>query len=74
MAEGLKAMALQGQGLAFLPRSAVRKDVQEGRLVAAGDGLEVLLQIRLYREKPSGKQAFKTPAQALWSHLQSRAR
>jgi DNA-binding transcriptional LysR family regulator len=73
MAEGLKAMALEGQGLAFLPRSAVKKEVQEGRLLSAGAGLEVTMQIRLYREKPSGKHPAKTPAQALWSHLQGHA-
>jgi LysR family transcriptional regulator, hypochlorite-specific transcription factor HypT len=71
MAEGLKAMALEGQGLAFLPRSAVKKEVQEGRLLSAGAGLEVILQIRLYREKPSGKHPAKGAAQALWSYLQS---
>jgi DNA-binding transcriptional LysR family regulator len=71
MAEGLKAMALEGQGLAFLPRSAVKKEVQEGRLLSAGEGLEVVLQIRLYREKPSGKHPAKSAAQALWSYLQS---
>ena len=71
MAEGLKAMALEGQGLAFLPRSAVKKEVKEARLLSAGVGLEVILQIRLYREKPSGKQPAKSAAQALWSYLQS---
>jgi DNA-binding transcriptional LysR family regulator len=71
MAEGLKAMAREGQGLAFLPRSAVKKEVKETRLLSAGVGLEVILQIRLYREKPSGKQPAKSAAQVLWSYLQS---
>lgn len=69
MAEGLKAMALQGQGLAFLPCSAVLQETAEGRLVCAGEGLNVSLDIRLYREKPSGKHPAKTAAQALWRHL-----
>ena len=71
MAEGLKAMALAGQGLAFLPRSAVHKELAEGRLVMAGPWPELPLEIRLYREKPSGRQAPKTAAQALWAHLQT---
>ena len=35
MAEGLKAMALEGHGLAFLPYSAVRDELAQGRLVSA---------------------------------------
>jgi DNA-binding transcriptional LysR family regulator len=38
MAEGLKAMALEGHGLAFLPASSVRKELKARRLVAAGAG------------------------------------
>ena len=69
MAEGLKAMALAGHGLAFLPRSAVQRELAEGRLVSAGSGLEVAFQIRLYREKPSAKHPARAAAQALWAHL-----
>ncbi len=69
MAEGLKAMALKGQGMAFLPASAVQRDVAEGRLLRAAAGLEVRLEIRLYREKPGGRHPPKTAAQALWSRL-----
>jgi DNA-binding transcriptional LysR family regulator len=36
MAEGLKAMALEGHGLAFLPHSSVRKELKARRLVPAG--------------------------------------
>lgn len=52
MAEGLKAMAREGHGVAFLPLSAVQKDIQSGKLVSAGHGLEMTLDIRLYRERP----------------------
>jgi DNA-binding transcriptional LysR family regulator len=37
MAEGLKAMALEGHGLAFLPYSSVRKELRARRLVHAAD-------------------------------------
>jgi DNA-binding transcriptional LysR family regulator len=56
MAEALKVMALAGHGMAFLPESAVRDDVQQGRLVRAegGRGLpqSIDMEIRLYRERP----------------------
>ncbi len=71
MAEGLKAMALEGHGLAFLPHSAVRNDLRAGRLVSAApaSGLQITMDVRLYREKPQGKQSPKRTAQALWSFL-----
>lgn len=56
MAEGLRVMALEGHGVAFLPESAVRKDVRAGRLVRAQPAdmapLEATLEIRAYRERP----------------------
>ena len=73
MAEGLKAMALEGLGLAFLPHSAVRHELRAGRLVAAVPaglaGLQITMDMRLYREKPQDKQVPKRRAQALWSFL-----
>jgi DNA-binding transcriptional LysR family regulator len=57
MAEGLKAMALEGHGIAFLPYSAVRKEVKARKLVSALppeiDSLEVTMEIRAYRELPA---------------------
>ncbi len=79
MAEGLKAMALEGHGIAFLPLSAVKKDLRAKKLVSATlgtgkelqGGLQMTLDIRAYREKDtSGKEA-KGAAQALWSFLQT---
>jgi DNA-binding transcriptional LysR family regulator len=56
MAEALKVMALSGHGMAFLPESAVRDDVAQGRLVRAesarGLPLSIDMEIRLYRERP----------------------
>ncbi|MDP3700688.1 MAG: LysR substrate-binding domain-containing protein [Hylemonella sp.] len=73
MAEGLKAMALEGHGLAFLPHSAVRNDLRAGRLVSAApaalSGLQITMDMRLYREKPQGKQLPKRTAEALWRFL-----
>jgi DNA-binding transcriptional LysR family regulator len=69
MAEGLKAMALEGHGIAFLPLSAVKKEVRAKKLVSAGTGLDMLMEVRIYRERPGGKAAPKSLAQALWNYL-----
>ena len=87
MAEGLKAMALEGHGIAFLPYSAVKKDLRAKKLVSAIPpnlkGLEITMEVRAYRERPSGKEAARSlsPAQraqtrapkgstqALWEYL-----
>ncbi len=69
MAEGLKAMALEGHGVAFLPASSVRKDVRAKKLVPAGDGLEAALDIRIYRERPNARKA-KRALEKFWADLQ----
>ncbi len=90
MAEGLKAMALEGHGIAFLPHSAVRKELRAKRLVSAAPagmkGLEVTMDVRAYRVAPGGRastaakgaaddsRANKSTAQALWEHLLGQSR
>ncbi|MEI8325096.1 MAG: LysR substrate-binding domain-containing protein [Betaproteobacteria bacterium] len=73
MAEGLKAMALEGHGVAFLPHSAVRKELRSKKLVSAAPkellGLETTLDIRVYRERPQANPQPKGAAQALWDYL-----
>ncbi|MDO8904109.1 LysR substrate-binding domain-containing protein [Hydrogenophaga sp.] len=69
MAEGLKAMALEGHGIAFLPASAVRKEVRAKKLVSAGGGLEAELDIRIYRARPMDTQKGKRAVQVFWSRL-----
>ncbi|KPF50138.1 LysR family transcriptional regulator [beta proteobacterium AAP121] len=73
MAEGLKAMALEGHGLAFLPHSSVRRELRARRLVpAAPDGeLQVTMEVRIYRERPGSARHAKPAVQALWSFLGS---
>jgi DNA-binding transcriptional LysR family regulator len=73
MAEGLKAMALEGHGLAFLPASSVRKELKSRRLVAAappGVG-ELTMEVRIYRERPEVAKVVKPAAQALWDFLKA---
>jgi DNA-binding transcriptional LysR family regulator len=73
MAEGLKAMALEGHGLAFLPHSSVRKELKSRRLVAAADaGMALTMEVRIYRERPEAARHVKPGVQALWDYLGSR--
>lgn len=71
MAEGLKAMALEGHGLAFLPASSVRQELKARRLVpAAPSGVgELTMEVRIYRERPEVARHVKPAAQALWDFL-----
>lgn len=75
MAEGLKAMALEGHGIAFLPHSAVKKELRSRRLVSAvRDGMQdmqMAMEVRAYRQKPSAKERVKGTAESLWSYLQA---
>ena len=73
MAEGLKAMALEGHGLAFLPASSVRREVAQQRLVrAAAPGRhELTMDMRIYRERPESARHVKPGLSALWSFLQA---
>ncbi|MFT4266529.1 MAG: LysR substrate-binding domain-containing protein [Xenophilus sp.] len=71
MAEGLKVMALEGHGIAFLPQSAVRKEVRAHKLVSAVGPevgpLEATMEVRAYRERPA--VAPRRAADALWAYL-----
>lgn len=71
MAEGLKAMALEGHGLAFLPASSVRQELKARRLVpAAPPGVgELTMEVRIYRERTEVARNAKPAAQALWDFL-----
>ncbi len=68
MSEGLKAMALEGHGVAFLPVSAVRRELRSKRLVSAGEGLDTSLDIRIYREIPGARKA-KSSLDLFWDDL-----
>jgi DNA-binding transcriptional LysR family regulator len=71
MAEGLKAMALEGHGLAFLPASSVRKELRARRLVRAAEqgSYELTMEVRIYRERPELARHPKAQAIALWDFL-----
>ncbi|MEP7101564.1 MAG: LysR substrate-binding domain-containing protein [Burkholderiales bacterium] len=64
LASVLRTMALQGKGIAWLPRSLIEDDLQARRLVEAGDASwRVELDIRLFRRAGTEPPA----AEALWA-------
>lgn len=66
MAEALKVMALEGQGLAWLPLSSVRRELKSGRLVAAGDdSWGGNMEVRLYRTAELGRPKMEE----IWSFV-----
>ena len=80
MAEALKAMALAGHGVAFLPDKAVRDEVQAGRLVRADTAADldyaVEIELRLYRqhydeqaERPAAQADRRATVDRLWQAL-----
>jgi DNA-binding transcriptional LysR family regulator len=74
MAEGLKAMALEGHGIAFLPYSAVKKDLRAKKLVSAVapdmKTLQLTMEVRAYRERPPAKDVGKSSIHTLSSAAQ----
>ncbi|OHV11959.1 LysR family transcriptional regulator [Kushneria phosphatilytica] len=67
MAEGLKGMALQGVGVAWIPDFCIRQELKEGHLVRAGESRwDIPLEIRLYR----CALVHKPGVERLWRQLQ----
>ena len=77
MSEGLKAMAIEGHGVAFLPHSAVERDLAQGKLVSAlpqgRDDLQGTLQIWACRARPTSRHHVKPLVQTLWNYLAQHA-
>jgi DNA-binding transcriptional LysR family regulator len=60
----LKTMALEGRGVAWLPRSLIAEELQRGQLVEAGGAeWQVPVEIRMYRQRAE----MATAAEALWA-------
>ena len=67
MADSLKNMALQGLGVAWVPRLSVEAELARGELAVCGDeGWQVPLEIRLYR----CAMLHKPTVQRLWQALE----
>ncbi len=68
LASVLRTMALDGRGLAWLPRLLVGDDIEGGRLVvAAPEEWSIDLEIRLYRDRAALGEA----AEAFWLAAQA---
>ncbi len=66
MAESLKAMLLADHGLAFLPRSAVARELEAGEIISAGGPQWHLeMEVRLYRDRNNKRPELE----ALWQYL-----
>lgn len=64
MSAGLKAMALAGRGLAWIPESLVAEELRSGTLVRAGSPAWTLdVEIRLYRTSAASRPC----AERFWS-------
>ena len=66
LASVLRSMALEGRGLAWLPRSLIAEDLTAGRLLeAASPDWRIEMDLRLYRERaPLG-----AAAEAFWASV-----
>ncbi|MDO9320152.1 MAG: LysR substrate-binding domain-containing protein [Pseudomonas sp.] len=68
MADSLKSMALQGLGVAWVPRLSVTAELARGELlVCGGEHWQVPLEIRLYRSALQRKAAVRL----LWRKLEA---
>ncbi|MCM5703487.1 LysR substrate-binding domain-containing protein [Larsenimonas salina] len=67
MAEGLKGMALEGAGVAWIPEFCIREELLSQRLVrAGGEQWDIPLEIRLYR----CSLVHKPGVERLWRRMQ----
>ena len=70
MAEVLKKLVMEGEGIAWLPKSAIADELARGALVPAGQSswnLEV--ELRVYRDASNRSEFLDT----LWQHLRASA-
>lgn len=68
MAEALKAMAVEGHGLGWLPESCVGRELAEGRLVSAGHSRwSGKMEVRVYRASENANPS----VEKIWALLLS---
>ena len=68
MAEVLKKLVLEGEGIAWLPKSSVQAELTSGELVPAGGKTWHLeLELRVYRDSSSRNKFSET----LWRYLRA---
>jgi DNA-binding transcriptional LysR family regulator len=68
MADVLKRMVLEGEGIAWLPRSLIDSELAGGNLIAAGGAAWTIeLALRVYRDALNRDEL----TGRLWTHLKS---
>lgn len=68
MAEVLKKLVLEGEGIAWLPQSAMKTELDSGELVAAGRPIwNLQVELRVYRDASNRSEFLET----LWRHLRA---
>jgi DNA-binding transcriptional LysR family regulator len=66
VAESIKAMAIQGMGIAWLPKICIQAEIGRGDLINIGnDALSMNLDIMLYRST----QRLSNEGESLWAYL-----
>lgn len=67
MSVGLKAMAMAGWGVAWVPESLMRHELDSGALVRAADqSFDIAVDIRLYRSKENRRPV----VERIWAVLE----
>ncbi len=67
-AEGLKALAIKGNGVAWLPESAIKSELEQGTLIRSNDTLpSIKLRVMLYMKKNPNLKEIET----IWDHIQN---
>ncbi|MBC8747436.1 MULTISPECIES: LysR substrate-binding domain-containing protein [Paraburkholderia] len=68
MAEVVKKLVLEGEGVAWLPKSSIAAELDTGQLVAAGRSeWQLELELRVYRDLTNRSELLDT----LWRHLRA---
>jgi DNA-binding transcriptional LysR family regulator len=66
MAEVLKKLVMEGEGVAWLPRSTIARELADGELVPAGPASwQLQMELRAYRDSTNRSEFLDT----LWHHL-----
>ena len=69
IATAIRAMVIEGYGVAWIPRSIVADDIEAGRLVFAAEEKEAIpLDIKIYRYEPNAESGTEKFWQALLHH------
>ena len=68
MAEGLKKLVLEEEGIAWLPKSTITKELADGELVPAGPtSWHLQVEVRAYRDSTNRSEFLDT----FWDHLRA---